>query len=440
LNVVVDGDGDGDVAEDGTAEVVVGWGAGGSSYLGLGSRRLRDYPSLAERGAAMTSESRESQTGGSNARSEEEGAGAAARRLAIGGLDPRARGVQKLADELYLEVLTLSGDADVKALEAAPPIAVLVGAGSPIGEEVCRAVRLSSRLADLPVIAVVGKPWSGEVGRAFSFGVDDYVPVSGPELLEQKVRVVEGGVYFNPGELKYTVVLAHPSRERRVHLARFLRRMGLDVSFAAASAELAHDDRVRLVVAACELAPDGAAAGLRGYRAAHGGATPWIVAGEGEALEAARRELAEEKDVGFLDLSADAAQIVTLANKHLIKGNPSMRRSARLPYEAPIRYGRDEAAPQAWGYLFNVNLGGVYIRTLTPPPLGVELDLEFVPPKGRGRVLVRGSVVWSNEYSGRRGHPPGFGIKYEDHLPLADGAALYAGYQKLFEEHGNPSK
>jgi hypothetical protein len=75
---------------------------------------------------------------------------------------------------------------------------------------------------------------------------------------------------------------------------------------------------------------------------------------------------------------------------------------------------------------------------LTPPALGLDLSLEFTPPFGRGRVQVDGKVVWRQEYSKVKGYPPGFGIQYNDDLPVADQAALEAGYNKLIEANGNP--
>jgi len=147
------------------------------------------------------------------------------------------------------------------------------------------------------------------------------------------------------------------------------------------------------------------------------------------------------EDVAFCDLDADLAQVVFSANKLLIGAGRALRRSERLPYETPVRVWISAGMVEIWGYTYNINLGGLYVRTLTPPALGTEIDLELVPPHGRGRVMVEGKVVWRQEYSPGKGYPAGFGAQYtEERLPVADGAALEHGYLRLVEEQGSESE
>jgi type IV pilus assembly protein PilZ len=60
----------------------------------------------------------------------------------------------------------------------------------------------------------------------------------------------------------------------------------------------------------------------------------------------------------------------------------------------------------------NINEGGIFVETETPPERGTTVDLQFRLPGDEEPVRVRGSVVRVSRGDG--GDPPGMGIVFED--------------------------
>ena len=301
------------------------------------------------------------------------------------------------------------------------------------GQTICRGIRLSALLADLPLIAIVEHPWSEQVQQAYGLGADDYLPATSVEQLKNKLLALRAEGTPSGSYLSGKVVLADPDRERRVHVGRHLRRMGLEVAFAVDD-QLPDDPGVKLVVAHCSLASVGGV--IAQYRQGPGAKIPWVITGTRSEIDQARKQVEEAEDVVYFDLDSDPTQIAFTANKMLVGKSRSLRRSERIDYETPIQIMiKDNGGAEIWGYSYNINLGGLYVRTLTPPALGTQISMEFTPPCGRGRVLAEGQVVWRQEYSKGKGYPSGFGVQYGE-LPVADGAALEAGYAGLAEEKG----
>lgn len=357
--------------------------------------------------------------------------------LAVCGLNEQlTEAVAALAEAVHLNVLQLEDVGDLP--EDTALICALTDCGDEVGQSLCWGVRLSSRYADLPLIAVVQQAWSHEVQEAFALGVDDYVPAFQIDQIKNKLLALRAEGAPTGTYLSGKVVLADPDRERRVHVGRHLRNMGLEVAFAI-DEQFPDDPRVKLVVAHCELPPEGVVATLRSYRAGPAAKVPWIITGTRERIDGVRADLPDEEDVIYFDLEADPTQIVSAANKMLVGRPCSLRRSERIDYATPVQITLSQEDVQIWGYSYNVNLGGLYVRTLTPPALGTMISMCFTPPKAQGRVNVDGKVIWRQEYSSGKGYPAGFGVQYEE-LPAADGAALEAGYNRLLEQKGTQKK
>lgn len=361
-------------------------------------------------------------------------------RVLAAGIDVGQPALRQLSSELGLELAAVSGSfaALKKHLEDEPPLCLLVDCNTPLGQEAALGIRMNAALVNTPVIAVVTAPWSDEVTETFALGADDYITLAEPMALRAKLTVLRAPGPPLAMHRTGTVVLADPDRERRIHLARHLRGMGLMVDFAVDGEALPSDTTVKLVVAHSNLPPDGAVASLDRYRHGPGEKIPWVIVGPRSESEAARVAFAQRPAVTFFDGDSDAAGIVFTANQVMTGAARSMRRSPRLIYETAIQFGAAAQTPREWGVSYNLNRGGLYVRTLNPPALGTELQLELTPPHGRGHAIVDARVVWRQEYSGGGGYPPGFGVEYVGTRPLADLAALDAGYTQLLEDCGNP--
>jgi CheY-like chemotaxis protein len=329
---------------------------------------------------------------------------------------------------------------DLPALRQPGIAGVLFAAGLKGFERVCVELRSDVTSEDLPLIAVVDEPWDPRLDRLFLFSLDDYVVAGQWDTLEAKLVALSRG---NPwGKLPPTpgkVAVADPDRTRRVLKGRMLKRKGFEVEFAADAKELlrvAGDAAVRVVLIAAELPPGGAAAVLAESRKAGGrlASLPWIVDGTRPQLEAFDASTKPVTPVRLLDREDPLESVITLVDELLSPLPENLRQSRRLLYGGAATFrivGSGVATPT---YTFNINRTGLFLRTLVPPPRGAELIVDVRPPHGEGRARVYARVVWRRECSQQGGPvvPAGMGVIYTN-VPLADGAALEAGYAALLE-------
>lgn len=86
------------------------------------------------------------------------------------------------------------------------------------------------------------------------------------------------------------------------------------------------------------------------------------------------------------------------------------RRSSRIDVVVRVDYKTvDELFSE---FARNINEGGLYVETDTPPQLGSSVALQFQIPGGTEPIQVIGRVVRISEGEGV--DPPGMGIEFED--------------------------
>ncbi len=346
-------------------------------------------------------------------------------RIAIGGLDITAEPFLQLIERFDWDLSLLEELEGASGPPTDAPRCLVVDWELDESRDLCRSLRSTGTLPDVPVVAVVDDPWSPLVADAFASGVDDYLPRRQLDRLEEKVAAVAGGGTLIGQSASGQVVLVDPDRHQRVLFARQLHRMGFDVHFALDIDSIPEGEQVKMVVISAAL---DVVAALKARTAD----VPWLVVGDRDQLDAV--DVKETERTKLFDTNGDPGQIVFIANQLLTEAFTQLRASKRLVYGVPIHFGAVKAGSsggRTYGYTYNISLGGLFVRTLTPPAIGTVLDLCFSPPSGRGRVLVTGHVVWRQEQPvGRNGVPCGFGLQYAE-LPLADGAALEVGYEAL---------
>jgi uncharacterized protein (TIGR02266 family) len=92
------------------------------------------------------------------------------------------------------------------------------------------------------------------------------------------------------------------------------------------------------------------------------------------------------------------------------------RRDRRVPLEVEVTLQSDHNFFA--GIANNVSEGGIFVATVTPPPVGSEVGFELV--LGGERFLVVGVVRWvRDEHAASQGAPAGCGVKW---VHLEDGA------------------
>jgi type IV pilus assembly protein PilZ len=77
---------------------------------------------------------------------------------------------------------------------------------------------------------------------------------------------------------------------------------------------------------------------------------------------------------------------------------PDRRESPRIPTAARVKF-RDGDREEVW-FTEDLSMGGLFLKTKTPPFVGTEIDLEISLPNADGLVQLRGEIVWRHEGHG----------------------------------------
>ncbi|HMB53298.1 MAG TPA: TIGR02266 family protein, partial [Thermoanaerobaculia bacterium] len=89
----------------------------------------------------------------------------------------------------------------------------------------------------------------------------------------------------------------------------------------------------------------------------------------------------------------------------------------RVPFKTAVRFEFDRFRGFIEEYSANLSLGGMFIRTDTPPPMGTVLPIEF--RLGNDYELIKGTgrVVWVREEGLDEENPAGIGIRFLELTP-----------------------
>jgi uncharacterized protein (TIGR02266 family) len=86
------------------------------------------------------------------------------------------------------------------------------------------------------------------------------------------------------------------------------------------------------------------------------------------------------------------------------------RRSERTPLVVRVDYTTVDAFFSE--FTANINEGGLFIETESPPPAGTAVLLNFKLPGEKEPIRVHGRVVWTRVQGGAES--PGMGIEFEN--------------------------
>ncbi len=115
---------------------------------------------------------------------------------------------------------------------------------------------------------------------------------------------------------------------------------------------------------------------------------------------------------GLLNKHLPLEEILFRINRILYPDKEAIRVNPRVVENLLVRYQIDESL--FTGYSFNISTGGVFIRTVYPPPENTRLELSFNLPRGGKPIRTAGTVVWRSEYrpDAPMAYPPGIGVKF----------------------------
>jgi uncharacterized protein (TIGR02266 family) len=103
-------------------------------------------------------------------------------------------------------------------------------------------------------------------------------------------------------------------------------------------------------------------------------------------------------------------------NRHVVPQHVPPRIYRRVPFEAAVRLEFDRFHGFVEQYSANLSLGGMYIKSDEPPPLGAEVSVEFALEDGFELIRGRGRVAWVSPPGGG-GEAPGFGLRFLELTP-----------------------
>ncbi|HHH31637.1 MAG TPA: hypothetical protein ENK57_25270 [Polyangiaceae bacterium] len=324
--------------------------------------------------------------------------------------------VEKAAQMAHARVVVEpSVDALVDWMQEDRPIAVVTTLSDRSLED---AVALRARAPSLTVPVIGITPEVGDLAfeEAYASGLDDVCAMHSRRLGSRLRRLVDTGpVSTEPSER--IVVLAYEDANSRLMVGRAFRNAGFAVEFASDHDEaLERATRPGVYVAVASSTIHGMGASSLSAKAwARESRVPWIVAAPPK--EIGRHEgainLPQEAKVAVHDAFATPETLLFVVNDLVNRPAVEARESERLLYGTTVRFrdaGRDN---EDVGYLFNISAGGVYVRTLAPPPRLSELWLEFVPPRSDRLVHLEGKAVWVRQHgsSANATVPSGFGLQ-----------------------------
>jgi PilZ domain len=295
------------------------------------------------------------------------------------------------------------------------PIAVVTGMSAGAREAVL-SFRARVPSAAVAVIGVTKEITDLSFEEAYAAGYDDVCARDDRRLGNRLRQLVEvGPMDVTPSDRR--VVIADADRMTRLMTGRVFRNAGFDVRFATNAAEAyecATATDVYVVVVSSDLhgtSQDGLSA--RAWR--EGCDVAWIITTPPRDLgvQEASLDVPPESRVAVHDSFATPETLLFVANELVNRPAVEARKSERLLYGACVRFRAAGRPDGDVGHLFNISAGGVYVRTLAPPPRGSEIWLEFNPPRSDRLVHLEGTAVWTRRYGPGSGAtvPTGFGLQ-----------------------------
>lgn len=352
----------------------------------------------------------------------------------IGDPGPDAKNKLQIIESFNAVAKRVSDPDDVGGIEQLNPQCIVVGDEIPRLGEYIVSLRERKSLSNIPVIGRIRSLESGSIEHAFRSGCDDIILDENLNQFHAMTSIItkneDWQVMRAPAGL---VVLAHQDRYTRMRIGQVLRKNGFDLHFAASTKELVdviEEKKPRAVITAYDLPPKSPIIHIDTL--SH--QVPWIVLTAPEQMEILENAIHGNDSIKFLENSSDAESLTFVLNDFLAPKQKSERRTPRILYGTTVSF-RPQGAGQSedfYGFSYNVNIGGLFVRTLTPPPMQSLLEVRFTPPMGQGTVALIAQVVWRKTIGSTSGPatPEGMGVQFVESMP-ADMAGFETGYNIL---------
>jgi hypothetical protein len=340
----------------------------------------------------------------------------------------------------------VQGEGSLPEVEEVLPLAIALRMDAPNAGQTCARIRSHARLAPVPILGVSDELNDLAFTELFVWGGDDVVSFSTSQPMTRRLRGLVSSASPKSQRLsseKPQVVIAGLDAPWRTILGRSLYNGGFSVRFAVSVEGLVSecvDGSVAVAVISDDMdAESGAQAALAALRL-RGSKLPCVLVVPPKRIAGVTAAVSARGPVSVADGFAPPENVLFLVNELLAPRGVDKRASARLLYGTAAAFrpaGRDA---DEIGFVYNVNAGGLYIRTLAPPDAGQEIWVELWPPRSERRVRLSGKVAWRRGF-GALGStvPAGFGVEILEGL-AGDFGRWKSGYE-LFAKSllGSPS-
>jgi Tfp pilus assembly protein PilZ len=335
--------------------------------------------------------------------------------------DDAASGIREAAAAVGVPSALIGRCDDVSvALEDTTPLAIVLRIDAEGASRAFAHLRSQGRLAQVPIFGVAPERSDLAFTELFVWGGDDLVAAA-LEPMARRLRALRAPARSEAPVRQDRAVIAGSDPAWRTVMGRALYNGGFQVRFAVNAAGLAEEcstqGGVRVVVAADDLAPSGALDALTSARARNS-PEAWVLVAPPKRMAGVHAAVKSVGRAAVVDGYAPPENVLFVVNELLAARGVDKRATPRLLYGTAVAFrlaGRDE---DEIGFSYNVNAGGLYVRTLSPIDAGQELWLEMWPPRSERRVRLAGKVAWGRPFGpvGGATVPAGFGVQLTDGL------------------------
>jgi CheY-like chemotaxis protein len=281
-------------------------------------------------------------------------------------------------------------------------------------------VRQSPELLNVPIVALIDHPSEGQFRDAFAAGADDALVGDDVGTLRQRLETLRDSTaqsYTPRADARHGIALiAMSDGPLRRWVGRTLRQAGFELCFA----DHAHE--------VLEIAAQGPTLIVTNREAVHCSEALLHV---GHTPAGRRVPTLMLEDDAWQTAGQTKGQLLFFADEAAARAaKVEARRSERVLYESICAFRTAGVMEPAYGLTHNMSREGLYVRTLSPAPVGTELWIELRTALGVP-VHLRGRVMWRRE----PGHssataPSGFGFRIDrDQTPSLDLRDWEAAYE-----------
>lgn len=324
-------------------------------------------------------------------------------------------------------------------LERNLPRALLLDGSLTNARTLCHRMRSTPRLEKTPILVVAADLQDRLAEQFYGWGADDVVPTeAGSGLPARLIRLAktEPG---QPSVRRGRAVVAIPDLGPAHVIRQVLAAAGYDVALVANERALLSEVVQRPAALVIASAGVGDVRQLVQAARTSGSEAAWLVTCPERDVERHTESMAGVAGVFVTRDSAPAHDLLFLSNRLLSRVVLVVRKAPRVLHATIVRYRARGGSEDDAGLTYTISPGGMYVRTVAPPP-SQELWLELGVPLGQRRVRLLGRIVWRRPYGTDEPAtvPPGFAVEISD--GLGDDISLWqAGAFSLIKGSRQPA-